>query len=55
VDDRRLIDRMKKSRGFKSPHAKKVTLTFTQINARYTDGEVITLETLACQTHDYSS
>ncbi|MBP7811953.1 MAG: uL15 family ribosomal protein [Candidatus Moranbacteria bacterium] len=41
-----LIDRMKKSRGFKSPHAKKVTLTFTQINARYSDGEVITLETL---------
>jgi ribosomal protein L15 len=37
---------MKKSRGFKSPHAKKVTLTFTQINARYVDGETITIETL---------
>ena len=39
-----LIDRMKKSRGFKSPHAKKVALTFTQINARYVDGEVMMTE-----------
>lgn len=41
-----LIDRLKKNRGFKSSHAKKVTLTLTQLSARYADGEVITLETL---------
>lgn len=41
-----LIDRMKKTRGFKSPHAKKVTITLQQIDDRYMDGETVTLETL---------
>ncbi len=41
-----LIDRMKKNRGFKSPHAKKVTITLKQIEAKYADGESLTIETL---------
>lgn len=41
-----LIERTKKNRGFKSPHAKKVTLTLKQLDMRYTDGETVTLETL---------
>lgn len=41
-----LIDRMKKTRGFKSPHAKKVTIALGKIEEKYVDGETVTLETL---------
>ena len=41
-----LIEMKKKNRGFKSPHPKKVTLSLKQIDARYADGEIVTIETL---------
>lgn len=41
-----LLDKMKKLRGFKSPHAKANVLTLQKIDTYYTDGEIVSLETL---------
>lgn len=41
-----LIERTKKNRGFKSPHPKKATLTLDRLDAKYADGETVTIETL---------
>ena len=38
---------MKKNRGFKSPHAKKVTVTLARLDALYSDGDTVSIETLA--------
>ncbi len=40
-----LVQKMKKNRGFKSPHAKKVTVSLTKLDALYADGDTVTIET----------
>ena len=42
-----LIQKMKKNRGFKSPHAKKVTLSLSKLENIYNDGDTVSIETLA--------
>ncbi len=39
-------ERLKKVRGFKSVHPKKYTVTLDQLEARFSDGETVTLATL---------
>jgi len=41
-----LIQKMKKNRGFKSPHAKKNVLSLTKLSAVYEDGETVSIESL---------
>ncbi len=41
-----LIQKMKKNRGFKSPHAKKVVISLAKLDALYSDGDIVSLETL---------
>ncbi len=41
-----LIQKMKKNRGFKSPHAKKITLSLAKLDALYNDGDTVSLKTL---------
>ncbi len=41
-----LIQKMKKNRGFKSPHAKKVTLSLSKLENIYNDGDTVSIETL---------
>ena len=41
-----LIDKMKKVRGFKSPHAKANVITLSKIENYYNDGETVSVETL---------
>ena len=41
-----LIQKMKKNRGFKSPHAKKITISLTRLDALYNDGDTVSIETL---------
>jgi len=42
-----LVQKMKKNRGFKSPHAKKITLSLARLDALYSDGDIVSVETLA--------
>jgi len=42
-----LVQKMKKNRGFKSPHAKKITLSLVRLDALYDDGDTVSIETLA--------
>ncbi|XLQ20299.1 MAG: 50S ribosomal protein L15 [Candidatus Moraniibacteriota bacterium] len=42
-----LIQKMKKNRGFKSPHAKNVVVTLTKLDRIYNDGDVVSRETLS--------
>lgn len=41
-----LVERLKKLRGFKSPHAKKIVLTLGMIERRFVAGETVDQETL---------
>ena len=41
-----LIQKMKKNRGFKSPHAKKITISLARLSAIYDDGDTVSIETL---------
>ena len=41
-----LIDKLKKLRGFKSPHAKKVVVTLAVLERNYNDGEEVSVATL---------
>jgi large subunit ribosomal protein L15 len=41
-----LVDRMKKLRGHKSPHAKRPTITLTMLENRFEAGETVSMETL---------
>jgi len=41
-----LIQKMKKNRGFKSPHAKKVTISLTRLESLYNDGDTVSIATL---------
>lgn len=41
-----LVMRMKKLRGFKSPHAKRLVISLDQLNAVFADGESVTRATL---------
>ncbi len=41
-----LIQKMKKNRGFKSPHAKKVTVSLARLDVLYNDGDTVSIETL---------
>lgn len=42
-----LVQKMKKNRGFKSPHAKKVTVSLSKLDALYNDGDIVSIETLS--------
>ena len=41
-----LIQKMKKNRGFKSPHAKRITVSLARLDALYKDGDVVSTKTL---------
>jgi large subunit ribosomal protein L15 len=41
-----LIQKMKKNRGFKSPHAKKIVVSLARLEALYDDGDTVSIETL---------
>ncbi|PID52361.1 MAG: 50S ribosomal protein L15 [Candidatus Moraniibacteriota bacterium] len=41
-----LVQKMKKKRGFKSPHAKKNVVTLAVLNAKFSDGDTVSLKTL---------
>ena len=41
-----LVQRMKKNRGFKSPHAKKITVSLSRLEVLYSDGDTVSIETL---------
>ena len=42
-----LVQKMKKNRGFKSPHAKKVTVSLSKLDALYDNGDIVSVETLS--------
>lgn len=42
-----LVQKMKKNRGFKSPHPKKITVSLTRLDALYSDGDTVSIDTLA--------
>ncbi len=42
-----LVQKMKKNRGFKSPHAKKITLSLAKLDTLYNDGDTVSIKTLA--------
>jgi len=42
-----LVQKMKKNRGFKSPHAKKITVSLSKLDALYNDGDIVSIETLS--------
>ncbi len=41
-----LVERLKKVRGFKSPHAKKVNINLNDIERNFKDGDVISMKSL---------
>ncbi|HIP50275.1 MAG TPA: 50S ribosomal protein L15 [Candidatus Pacebacteria bacterium] len=41
-----LVQKMKKNRGFKSPHPKKITVSLTKLDVLYSDGDTVSVETL---------
>lgn len=41
-----LVERLKKVKGFKSPHAKKVTITLAQLDAKFEDGGEVNIRAL---------
>ncbi|MFA5986832.1 MAG: 50S ribosomal protein L15 [Parcubacteria group bacterium] len=41
-----LVDKMKKLRGFKSPHAKKVVVSLAKIEKNYIDGDTVSVVSL---------
>jgi large subunit ribosomal protein L15 len=41
-----LIQKMKKKRGFKSPHAKKITISLAKLEMIYDEGETVSVDTL---------
>jgi large subunit ribosomal protein L15 len=41
-----LVDKMKKLRGFKSPHAKKVVVSLAKIEKNYIDGDTVSVASL---------
>ena len=42
-----LVQKMKKNRGFKSPHAKKITISLAKLDVLYKDGDTVSIETLS--------
>lgn len=44
-----LVERLKKVRGFKSMHPKKVTVKLSALEKSYADGETVSLETLVAK------
>lgn len=42
-----LVQKMKKKRGFKSPHAKKNVISLSVLDAKFSDGNIVSLKTLA--------
>ncbi|HMN19117.1 MAG TPA: 50S ribosomal protein L15 [Candidatus Moranbacteria bacterium] len=44
-----LVERLKKVRGFKSMHPKKVTVKLSALDKAYADGETVSLETLVAK------
>jgi large subunit ribosomal protein L15 len=41
-----LVERLKKNKGFKSPHAKKKTFTFAQLDRIFSDGDTVSTDLL---------
>ena len=42
-----LVQKMKKKRGFKSPHAKKTVISLSVLDTNFSDGDTVSLKTLA--------
>lgn len=41
-----LVEKMKKNRGFKSPHAKKIVVSLAKLETIFEDGDTVSLDTL---------